>query len=425
MEYGGGEVIGCYNGSLSKMLRSVYPGIPWDDAKFSRRPNAYWASSENRRARVLEIGKKLGIGENEYEKWYRIRNIDFNKAGGSSLLGKFQSSMFSLLKDVFPEYPWDRLKFPIRPAKYWDSQENVRNFLLEVGEKLNISSDDLSGWYKVTNKDIVRHGGSRALTIHDSSISKLLQYAFPEHKWDLFRFNFTPRELWSSPTAVRTVLEEIGLKLGIKPGDYEAWYGVTSKDLKSHGGTGLLGSKNNSLIGLFEFAFPEHTWDPNRFGKRPHKHWFSPENAREFMDEVGAKLGIQKGEYEKWYKVTKSLLVKNGASILLGYHKDSRSSLLQAVYPEFPWRLWRFSNIRTVQKPSREFFQEMLSDLEKELGLKSPEEWVNVSPETMSLLNERYGLTKKKSVQEAIQLIYPEIMASILEKRFEKEKKGK
>lgn len=422
VELGGGGVVGYYGGSISKMLRAVYPEIPWDDAKFPRRPHGFWASSDNRRANLWEIGKKLGIAENEYEKWYNVRNADFNKAGGSGLLSIYNFSMFALLKDVLPEYPWDRLKFPIRPANYWKSQENVRKFMLEVGEKLKISKDDLSGWYKMTNKDVVRHGGSRPLTIHDTSLSKLLQFAFPEHNWELSRFQFTPRNLWSSPAEVRGVLDEIGLKLGIKPGDYEAWYGVTTNDLLSNGGTGILNSRQNSPKALLEFAFPEHNWDPNRFVKRPQNYWASPENLREFMDEVGVKLGIQKGEYEKWYKVTKAMLMKNNAGRALGYHKCSPSSLLRSVYPEYPWRRWRFNNVRGISKLPKEFFQEMLSDLEKDLGLKSPEEWANVSSVRLSDLNEKYGLPKNRSVQVAINHVYPEIMERILEAELRRDK---
>ncbi len=79
------------------------------------------------------------------------------------------------------------------------------------------------------------------------------------------------------------------------------------------------------------FHFNMYQWD----GAKLHasSHWDDIKNQRSFMDNLAKKLQIT--DHEGWYKITNSVLRKNGAALLYKYN-GSPFKLLSAVYPEYP-----------------------------------------------------------------------------------------
>lgn len=58
--------------------------------------------------------------------------------------------------------------------------QDLRHLLEQVAEKLGITK--LSGWYRVSTKDIPR--GAYEVILRFGGLASALQKAFPEHKWD-------------------------------------------------------------------------------------------------------------------------------------------------------------------------------------------------------------------------------------------------
>ena len=67
---GGVRLIDLYNGSLSKLLSSVYPEYDWLPWKFTVCPLGFWNDIANQRKFTEWVAKELNI--KEMEDWYRV-----------------------------------------------------------------------------------------------------------------------------------------------------------------------------------------------------------------------------------------------------------------------------------------------------------------------------------------------------------------
>jgi hypothetical protein len=134
----------------------------------------------------------------------------------------------------------------------------------------------------------------------------------------------------------------LGNKLGFR--DIIDWYRVTSKDILLNGGSGLLEQYNNSVYNALLEIFSEFSWKPWKFKNvAPKGYWDNIEIQREFMQEMAGKLNVKK--MEDWYNVTRSDIIANGGATLISRHHDSPIQLLTAIFPDYSWLPWKFSNV--------------------------------------------------------------------------------
>lgn len=50
--------------------------------------------------------------------------------------------------------------------------------------------------------------------------------------------------------------------------------------------------------------------------------------------------------YEDWYKISQEDIIEHGGRTLVStYYSGSPASLVSCVYPEFDWKVWRFSRV--------------------------------------------------------------------------------
>ena len=88
---------------------------------------------------------------------------------------------------------------------------------------------------------------------------------YPEHIWESDRFANKLRGFWNSLENQKNFIEKIAKKLGIQPGDLEAWYKVATSDVIQFGGGSLLPYHGYSLARLIMAIYPEHEFDPTKF----------------------------------------------------------------------------------------------------------------------------------------------------------------
>jgi hypothetical protein len=62
-------------------------------------------------------------------------------------------------------------------------------------------------------------------------------------------------------------VQTLSKKLGIKAGDYDAWYSVTKGDIIKNGGLGFINALGGSTFAMARVMFSEHEWIPWKFGK--------------------------------------------------------------------------------------------------------------------------------------------------------------
>ena len=293
---------------------------------------------------VVAIGEKLGIKEGDYAAWTKVRVTEFKRhPAGRALMEQYQHSFITILKDAFPDHTWDISQLWKVPRNHWKSTTNQRSQVEAIGLELGIAVGNMERWYRIGNSEFIEKGGGPILKRHGWSMSSLLLELFPEHHWELERFAHKPQNYWKSTENIRTQIEVIRSKLALGESDLSAWYKISTKSFREVGGGSLLALHSFSLLKVLRAAYPEHTWDPNLFPKKPQRHWESADNRRELMLQIGAALGIKEGETEGWYKVSKADLFEHGAgSILVRYYSSSPSALIMSAFPEYSWNVARF-----------------------------------------------------------------------------------
>jgi len=100
---------------------------------------------------------------------------------------------------------------------------------------------------------------------------------------------------------------------------------------------------SNSLsLALFSL-YPEHKWKLWRFGRVPRGFWQKSQHRTEFFDGLAIELGLK--TWEDWYPVRIVDIERSGGSGLLkSFYGGSLYRALRSVYPEHPWKFWKFGH---------------------------------------------------------------------------------
>ena len=138
-----------HNGSIYRLLTSVYPHYEWLPWKFEKTPRNFWDNVNNQKKFMEWAGKQLKI--NEMSDWYKVTVKDLSSVGGSSLVShKYNNSLISLLSTLYPEYEWLPWKFKLCPKNFWNNEKNKLWFMNWAGKQLGIK--DLNDWNKISSK---------------------------------------------------------------------------------------------------------------------------------------------------------------------------------------------------------------------------------------------------------------------------------
>jgi hypothetical protein len=182
----GRGLIGQYR-SIAGLLKAMFPEHTWDLSKFKKRPRNYWSSLENQRLFLEDLGEKLRIKKGDFEGWYKVSNRDLTDNGGGRLLRAHNSSISTLLAEVYPSHNWEPSRFLNRPRNYWASKERQRELIEVIRLKLNLS-ENLASWYNVSKEDMIKAGAATLLFYANNSPYQLLKGVYPEHDWDPTKF---------------------------------------------------------------------------------------------------------------------------------------------------------------------------------------------------------------------------------------------
>eukprot|EP01114_Cavostelium_apophysatum_P017116 TRINITY_DN5009_c0_g1_i1.p1 TRINITY_DN5009_c0_g1~~TRINITY_DN5009_c0_g1_i1.p1 ORF type:complete len:369 (+),score=89.22 TRINITY_DN5009_c0_g1_i1:167-1273(+) len=99
--FGGQGLLSHFEGSIPKMLRSVYPSLDWKEYRFQhhRLEEGYWKKSDHQIAFLNDLGEKMKVRNKE--DWFRVKFDDFDDFGGRSLLKLYG---FSPMRTVMAVY---------------------------------------------------------------------------------------------------------------------------------------------------------------------------------------------------------------------------------------------------------------------------------------------------------------------------------
>ena len=151
---------------------------------------------------------------------------------------------------------------------------------------------------------------------------------------------------------------------------FEDFYSLKPSIFQQFGGTALLdvifcGSVSKSL----QLTYPDHKWLSWKFFQNvPNGFWSQKQNQRDFMDMLGKHLGYSTKEH--WYKVHSKDIMQHGGSSLLYQYGSSPSKLIQAVYPDHSWLLWRFEMAPKGYWHNIDHQKDFVEQLGKSMGFK-------------------------------------------------------
>jgi len=258
---GGGSILNLYDRSLSKLLMAVYPNHSWDLAKFSKRPQNYWASVENHRKFMDDLGKKLKL--RDLDGWYSVSIIDLIPFGVWRILDLYGRSLTKLLTKVYPEHPWDLSRFPKKPQNYWSSLENQRKFVDALGKKIGIHSEaDFDQWYDQSVRLLLDNGGGGLSKRYNKSLPALLAAIYPHYNWQLWRFPGKISQVLDNEEELVKFCSNMEASLGIR--EPEEWYRVTTAQLTNLK-VPFFKANPGGLLTLLSKRYPNIKWDAELF----------------------------------------------------------------------------------------------------------------------------------------------------------------
>eukprot|EP01114_Cavostelium_apophysatum_P006968 TRINITY_DN1858_c0_g2_i1.p1 TRINITY_DN1858_c0_g2~~TRINITY_DN1858_c0_g2_i1.p1 ORF type:complete len:606 (-),score=106.11 TRINITY_DN1858_c0_g2_i1:180-1967(-) len=371
----------------------------------SAKKAATWEQKRARKLRLLfdNIAGRLGI--KHWEEWYRVTPEEFRDLGVRRYLLDHCGSPAKSLIGAYPEIPWDLSKFDRQPQGYWAVAANQRKFLEDLANTLAIT--EWKQWYDIRKTTVLEHGGKKILDQHGGSHTKAIMSAFPELPWVVWRFAHTSPsiELWSSQKNRRDYLDYVAQQLRISR--WEDWYRVTQSDINAIGGASIIRYFGNDHVKMLQNVYPERSWDVAKFEAKEEGFWTDVANQKTFLERSAKKLNVQK--MEDWYKVKTMDLAELGGTALMNMFNFSTIKLLQNVYPDFPWVIWRFEKVPSGYWTERAHQREFFDHLAKEFHIRTFDDWYEIKLED---IKKNGGVTilrlHQESLQNALSAIYPE-----------------
>lgn len=266
IDLGGASLLSLFNGSLIALLSTIYPDFNWNPLKFVKVPQKYWASVENQRAFMDDVGRQLGFREGELDRWYAVSTQIFIDHGGKSILQRYNDSLSTILTNIYPEHNWDPLRFTKVPQNYWASKANQRAFLDALARKLDFKEGEFGGWYNVSHRILRDNGGRGLLEHYNGSIAELITSIYPEHDWHIWRFPRGSSRVFLDPFVLLQVVESVERALQIK--SPQEWYRVSQEQLDALDVSRVFQASAGGLVAALSQKYPEEKWDTTKFARR-------------------------------------------------------------------------------------------------------------------------------------------------------------
>ena len=334
---------------------------------------------------LLTLKEKLHLKTKE--DWILLTQNDIKNNEGKKFLNKF--TMCEIKCTGFPEGK-DFFLNQKKPSKYWDNEENVKLFLKNVQEKLNLQT--IEDWNKVSSKQIKNLGGGTLL--NKLSLNKIKAIGFPEGKeFFVIDSKLKPPKYWKNIDNIKLFLQK--LKKNLNLNTVEDWNSITKKDIQNNGGGSLL--QNISMYNLKCIACPE---GKNLFSKpilsKSIGFWDKKENILVFLSNLSKKLNLK--TIDDWNNITqKDIIDFGGRSLLKSYSiielktfgfPDGESKFLLGGNKK-PFGFWK----------NKDNIEQYLQLLKEKLKLKSPDDWNKLTKKSIQM-NGGSGLTKIYSMYE-------------------------
>jgi hypothetical protein len=329
-----------------------------------------WDSLGKQREFFDQLAKQFDV--KHYEDWYDTSAKNILKTKAAMILrGRYQS-VAEMLFTIYPEHPWNILKFKRLPRNFWIHQPNQRLILDSIAKNHGFLT--AYDWIKSKEnlRTIIIHNQAEPLLRHHKTLPKLLEAVYPEHTWnwdEYFDTHNVPLNYWKDPKHHRTELERFAQQHNFS--SWKDWYSVTRREL-----AGLSISKYyKSSIEMLETNFPEHKWEILDFQRLPRNFWKSKENQVHFMTRLMQKLGFSSPK-QFAHLGTKEFVQHGGCYLLRQY--SSFYEMLSSLFPHEEWLESDFIGVPRNFWKSKENQALGFKQIESRLGITCLDDWNSV-----------------------------------------------
>ena len=305
------KLIGCKKENIEQMLKQNKK-----ITKTKKQIN-YWKNDDNVKKFINNLRETYNL--KTINDWNSLTCKQIKLLDGASIL-----QYHSIYDIKFLGCPEGKLFFKKSrfPRGYWDNEENIQKFIVEIKEKLNL--DD---WNLLTVKDIQNFGGNSLLQKY--SINDIKLKALNDSNQTLKEINSDNKYeygYWRSKENVLNFLDHLKQQLNLNsPKD---WSLLTTNTIKQFGGGSLL-----HFFSIFELkclACPEGI----SIFKKPKNspgYWNHNENIENFLGLLQEKLNLH--TMEDWNRISKNQILFHGGRGLLS--KLSKQEIIQSKYPNY------------------------------------------------------------------------------------------
>jgi hypothetical protein len=358
--------------SIYQTLQYVYPEFHWHPFLFRATPRSYWQELSNQRDLLDWIGEQLQV--ERQEDWYNFTSTSICDIGGTGLIvGHYSGSLFSTLKNVYPEFDWDPFRFQILSHTFTKDMSQ-RELLDSIARHFGVEYQH--DWYQITSHKIREIAGNDFLKklSKDENMCTALKAVYPEFEWQPLMFAYLPKDTLHNPTNQRKLLDWLADQLGIET-QFD-WYDISASKLKGIGGGPLLSIFNGSLHAALQSIYSEFEWDLSLFQMVPHYYYESQKNQRAALDKLAEHLGIQR--QEEWYSVTSKKARMYGAAKLINEFSNSLFNALQSSYPEFEWNPFQYKRNRWKRLYKLKNRRKVLNRIAEDWNIETYEDWYSL-----------------------------------------------
>ena len=346
-----------------------------------------WENKENIDNFLSKMKEKYNL--NTPKDWNLITHKFIKSNGGSTLLSKY--SMFEIKCMACPEGK-SIFEKPKQAPGYWESQENIDNFLFKIKEKYKLKSPE--DWNSIKRKHILFNGGSRLLSKY--SMFELKCMACPEGK-SLFKNPKHSPGYWENQENIQNFLSKIKEKYNLNTPD--DWNSISTVQIQSNGGSRLL--SKYSIFELKCMACPEGK-SIYSSSKNPPGYWENKENIDNFILKIKQKYNLNTPE--DWNTITREQIQFCGGNSLL-----SKYSIYELKCMACPEGKLKFNHPTQSSRfwKNQENIDNFLSKIKEKYNLNSPEDWNSI---THKLIKANGGSTllSKYSIYELKCMACPE-----------------
>jgi hypothetical protein len=243
-------------------LKKLHPQLNREPLKHARVRNGHWKDKGTQRDALEKLGIRLGV--KQLDDWYSV-DADTVRSELSFIYRYYNNSLYTALKELYPQHEWNPLKFSYVPLGYWRDTSAQRDALEKLG--INLGVKQLDDWYSV-DADTVRSELSFISIYHNGSLFNALKELYPLHGWDPLKFSKTPKGYWHKPATVqhfhdlfRTWKEQHHIER------LKDWYQLPPQQLRlfQRASSAIFGSITQMLLKWF----PETTWMDEVQGSAP------------------------------------------------------------------------------------------------------------------------------------------------------------